>query len=169
MGSESTTIAPTGGTQYNYTDVDLDERFYDLDDDEMQFLMQQTGIKDPDELKRYVIAIQREVYIIHPYPCIRLFHFVKLKARRYSVYNDVLQIAGTHPGALFLDIGCGVGNDTRRLVADGWPAHQVIASDLRAGDRAAHPPAATVTLTASLQTSGTSAIRSSSPRRRAFP
>ena len=64
MASESAIIAPAGGTQYDYTDVDLSERFYDLDDEETQFLMQQTGIKDPGELKKYIISIQHEVYAV---------------------------------------------------------------------------------------------------------
>ena len=64
MASESAIIAPPGGTQYDYTDVDLSEKFYDLDDEETQFLMQQTGIKDPDELKKYIISIQHEVYAV---------------------------------------------------------------------------------------------------------
>ncbi|EKM48973.1 uncharacterized protein PHACADRAFT_107842, partial [Phanerochaete carnosa HHB-10118-sp] len=34
------------------------------------------------------------------------------------------------PGVLFLDVGCGVGHDTRKVVLDGFPANQIIASDL---------------------------------------
>ncbi|EKM60738.1 uncharacterized protein PHACADRAFT_84487, partial [Phanerochaete carnosa HHB-10118-sp] len=30
----------------------------------------------------------------------------------------------------FSDVGCGVGHDTRKVVLDGFPANQIIASDL---------------------------------------
>jgi hypothetical protein len=55
----------------------LDERLYDLTDVERSFFKQQTGIQDDDELKAHIIRVQAEAYQVHPYPCIRLFHFAK--------------------------------------------------------------------------------------------
>jgi hypothetical protein len=76
----------------------LDERLYDLSDEESSFFKQQTGIQDDDELKAHIIQVQAEAYKVcnrearqsqdgnsclviskqvYPYPCIRLFHFVK--------------------------------------------------------------------------------------------
>ena len=37
-------------------------------------------------------------------------------------------------GALFLDIGCSTGVACRKLVADGVPVRQIIATDLNAGE-----------------------------------
>ncbi|EKM48875.1 uncharacterized protein PHACADRAFT_266025 [Phanerochaete carnosa HHB-10118-sp] len=126
--TESVAAPPPGGMRYSTRDAELDEKFYD--DAETEFISELTGIKDPDELKKHVLQVQREVYAVHPYPCIRLCGFVKTRISRFPTYKDLLQLGRDRPGALFLDIGCGVGNDTRRAVLDGFPANQIVASDL---------------------------------------
>jgi hypothetical protein len=40
----------------------LDERLYRLDDAEITFFKQQTGIDDSDELKAHLLSIQAEAY-----------------------------------------------------------------------------------------------------------
>ena len=40
----------------------LDERLYDLSDEERSFLKEQSGIQDDDELKEHVIQVQTEAY-----------------------------------------------------------------------------------------------------------
>lgn len=55
------------------------------------------------------------------------------KIVRSPVYNELLRLGKDRPGALFLDVGCGVGCDTRKPVADGFPASQVVAVDLKPG------------------------------------
>ena len=40
----------------------LDERLYDLSDEERSFLKEQPGIQDDDELKEHVIQVQTEAY-----------------------------------------------------------------------------------------------------------
>ena len=40
----------------------LDERLYDLNDEERSFLKEQSGIQDDDELKEHIIQIQTEAY-----------------------------------------------------------------------------------------------------------
>ena len=40
----------------------LDERLYDLSDEERSFFKQQTGIQDDDELKAHIIQVQAEAY-----------------------------------------------------------------------------------------------------------
>ena len=91
--------APQGSTQL-IPDMALDERLYDLTEDERTFFKQQTGIQDDDELKAHLFQVQAEAYEVciplkyissaemkkkknsskkqvYPYPCIRLFHFAK--------------------------------------------------------------------------------------------
>lgn len=64
-------------------------------------------------------------------------------------YQKVLQLGKGRRDALFLDLGCAcaclvkvflaypdgfsVGTDIRKLIQDGYPAQNVIASDLRPG------------------------------------
>ena len=63
-------------------------------------------------------------------------HLPRAKISRFPIYNELLRLGEERPGALYLDIGCGVGNDTRKVVADGFPASQIIASDLHPGELA---------------------------------
>lgn len=74
----------------------LDDGLYDLSSSEIEFLSSHTGIVDPRELKRHVLAIQEDIYKVrvkttpalylritktllkvHPYYCIRTFGFVR--------------------------------------------------------------------------------------------
>ena len=40
----------------------LDERLYDLTDEESRFFKQQTGMQDDDELKAHILELQVEAY-----------------------------------------------------------------------------------------------------------
>ena len=42
----------------------LDENLYKLDEDEFAFLSSQTGIQDPEELKKHVLSVQKEIYAV---------------------------------------------------------------------------------------------------------
>jgi len=108
----------------------LDERFYDLTDQERAFFKQQTGIQDDDELKTHILQVQAEAYKVHPYPCIRRFHFVKLSISRLFIYQDLLKIGQQRDRSVFLDIGSCFGNDAHKVVADGYPLENVVTSDL---------------------------------------
>ena len=57
----------------------------------------------------------------------------RLKISTLPIYPEVVKLHQARPGALFLDVGCGCGSDTRKIVSDGWPHHHVLASDLHAG------------------------------------
>lgn len=52
--------APQGPARSNIPA--LDERLYDLTDEERSFLKQQTGIQDDDELKAHILQVQAEAY-----------------------------------------------------------------------------------------------------------
>jgi hypothetical protein len=55
---------PLGGTQYNTNQAGLDDSYYQLDDVELQFLSTHTGIFDAEELKKHVLAVQKELYAV---------------------------------------------------------------------------------------------------------
>ncbi|KIP08520.1 hypothetical protein PHLGIDRAFT_104156 [Phlebiopsis gigantea 11061_1 CR5-6] len=112
--------------------AELDERLYKLDDADVQFLLDATGLETPAELKEHILGIQAEAYAVHPYPCIRGFTFAQLKISQFPVYGELLRLGRDRPGALFLDVGCGSGIDVRKAVADGFPVGQVVATDLHA-------------------------------------
>ncbi|KAF7979146.1 hypothetical protein HWV62_43389 [Athelia sp. TMB] len=106
------------------------EFYYALAPQEREFLQQQTGIHNDDELKAHLVAIQAKAYQVHPYPCIRRFAFTTLKIAGQPVYQDVLKLGKEREGAILLDIGCCFGNDLRKAVVDGFPITGVIGSDL---------------------------------------
>ncbi|KAF8905736.1 hypothetical protein CPB84DRAFT_1835288 [Gymnopilus junonius] len=111
----------------------LDPSLYSLDPDEQEFFKELTGIQDDEILKHHILFIQAKAYDLYGYPCIRRFLFAKLKIARDPAYKNVIKLLQTHNDPIFLDIGCCFGNDARKLVHDGWPAENVIASDLQAG------------------------------------
>jgi hypothetical protein len=128
--------------------AELNESLYNLDADESAFYKQQTGITDDGELKEHIVAVQRDAYAIHPYPCIHRFAFTqcvgllhhtlaylspeyRLKISRLPAYPQVLELGRTRAHPILLDIGCCFGNDLRKAVADGFPRAGCIGSDLR--------------------------------------
>ncbi|KAF8838070.1 hypothetical protein BDN67DRAFT_982813 [Paxillus ammoniavirescens] len=107
----------------------LQGQYYKLTPEQAEFLKQQTGITDDDELKQHIFAVQAEAYKVAPYPCIMGFLFILW----LPAYEDVKKIGLTRKGAILLDIGCCVGTDIRKAVADGFPAERTIGSDLHPG------------------------------------
>ncbi|RPD58757.1 hypothetical protein L226DRAFT_575992 [Lentinus tigrinus ALCF2SS1-7] len=106
------------------------EKFYKLDEQELEFFRMGTGIHDEAALKEHMVRVQREAYAIHAFPCIRMFSFTRLKLARLPGYEKILVLGRTREYPIFLDIGCCFGNDVRKLVADGYPIDSVMATDL---------------------------------------
>ncbi|TFY75585.1 hypothetical protein EWM64_g8429 [Hericium alpestre] len=111
----------------------LDESLYNLNQEEVSFYKQQTGIQDDEELKQHIISVQTEAYAIFPFGCIRSFHFARLKISRLPAYPQLLKLGKERPGAILLDIGCCFGNDIYKAVADGYPLENVVTTDLHQG------------------------------------
>ncbi|KZT21766.1 hypothetical protein NEOLEDRAFT_1138979 [Neolentinus lepideus HHB14362 ss-1] len=111
--------------------LELDPSVYSLTDEERAFMKSQTGIESDDELKKHIIALQEKAWKVYPYPCIWRFGFAKLKISRLPAYPHVLNLGKERQNAIFLDMACCFGTDTRKIVVDGFPASQVIASDYR--------------------------------------
>ena len=60
--SESDNIStPQESTQPSYHKA-LDERLYDLHDEERSFFKDQSGIQDDEELKAHIFQVQAEAY-----------------------------------------------------------------------------------------------------------
>jgi len=55
----------------------LDASLYNLQEDEQDFYTQQTGITDPEELRKHILNVQAQAYEVYSYPCIRRFGFTK--------------------------------------------------------------------------------------------
>ncbi|KAJ6465137.1 hypothetical protein DFH09DRAFT_1156173 [Mycena vulgaris] len=114
-----------------YTKPPLDESLYKTDDAELAFIQEQSGIRDRDALKRHIVAVQVKAYDHYPYRCIQSFAFTRTKISRLPAYQHVLTLARERADAILLDLGCCFGIDVRKAVSDGFPAENVLASDLR--------------------------------------
>ncbi|KAJ3574692.1 hypothetical protein NP233_g1603 [Leucocoprinus birnbaumii] len=112
----------------------LDEGLYDLKQEEVGFFKTLTGIQDDDELKRHIIDVQTKAYQVMCYACIRHFNFARgfsrLKIFRLPAYKEIFQLRDKYNDAILLDVGCCFGNDLRKAVLDGWPAENVIGTDI---------------------------------------
>ncbi|KIK79942.1 hypothetical protein PAXRUDRAFT_833842 [Paxillus rubicundulus Ve08.2h10] len=108
----------------------LQEQHYKITPSQAEFFKAQTGITDDKELKQHIFEVQEAAYKVAPYPCIVGFVFLHCQLAQVQGYNDILSIGRTRPDAIFLDIGCFLGTDIRKVVVDGFPANRVIGSDL---------------------------------------
>ncbi|VDC02710.1 unnamed protein product [Peniophora sp. CBMAI 1063] len=106
---------------------------YSPSPDELEFLKIQTGITDEEQLKARVQDVQRRAYAVYPYVCIHRFAFTRLKIANHFAYPQLLALPKSRPRAIFLEVGCCFGQDLRKAIADGYPAKDTIASDLRQG------------------------------------
>ncbi|KAJ3872560.1 hypothetical protein F5051DRAFT_151056 [Lentinula edodes] len=103
-----------------------------LTQDELAFYKTQTGLIDEEKLKERIAEIAQKALDVYPYHCIWTFGFLRFRIlRSQSGYKQLLELGSTRANALFLDIGCCFGNDLRKAIEDGFPAQNVIASDLR--------------------------------------
>jgi len=96
---------------------------------ELDFL-KKTVSESIEEIRRRVVEAQTETYEHYPYPCIRAFHFTNLIMSSNPIYPSVLD-AGKQGNTYFLDLGCCMGTDVRKLVLDGYPGNNVAGCDLR--------------------------------------
>ncbi|KAI0330294.1 hypothetical protein GY45DRAFT_1370866 [Cubamyces sp. BRFM 1775] len=110
--------------------VPLDPALLRLTEEENEFLRAVIKPQDDETLKARILDIQKRAYDKYPYPCIRGFHFVNLMMILNAAYPRVLE-AGKNGDTLFLDLGCCMGTDVRKLVYDGYPASRVLGCDLR--------------------------------------
>ncbi|KIP09354.1 hypothetical protein PHLGIDRAFT_12017 [Phlebiopsis gigantea 11061_1 CR5-6] len=109
--------------------VKLDGSLFSIADHERDFF-HKTISEDDNEVKARVLEIQQDFSQQHEYPCIYAFHFVTLYMDTNPIYSEVLA-AGKSGNTLFLDLGCCMGTDVRKLVYDGYPASNVVGCDLR--------------------------------------
>ncbi|KZT35905.1 hypothetical protein SISSUDRAFT_1035235 [Sistotremastrum suecicum HHB10207 ss-3] len=89
-----------------------------------------------EALKEKVLKFQKESYELFAYPCIHGFHFVYLFMSQVPVYPQLLAAAKSAKSPpVFLDLGCCMGSDLRKLIMDGFPtsAGNLLGGDLRDG------------------------------------
>ncbi|SCV68505.1 BQ2448_626 [Microbotryum intermedium] len=109
-----------------------------LDDEEYRFHERATGLRlDSTEpstsLKDHLHRMQAEAYKVHPYPCVRKWNFARYKIKRNHLgYERALADGQQDRSVILIDAGCCMGTDVRSLVAEGFPADQLLGTDLDA-------------------------------------
>ncbi len=74
---------------------------------------------------------RNQAWAVHPYPCLGQFRFLELNlSERAELYPRLVSIL--KDGGRFLDIGCCLGQDIRKLIYDGAPAAHVAGAELNA-------------------------------------
>ncbi|KAJ7122278.1 hypothetical protein C8R44DRAFT_831585 [Mycena epipterygia] len=105
-----------------------------MEDDELIFLKEQSGINNLEVLKQHIIAVQTKASSVYNYPCIRSFQFARYphrtKISTYPAYQHVLSMGRERQSTILLDLGCCFGTDIRKAASDGFPRENLIANDL---------------------------------------
>ncbi|KAI3398216.1 hypothetical protein diail_9693 [Diaporthe ilicicola] len=84
----------------------------------------------PEEVESHVISMRDKAWDVFPYPCIGQFKFLRLSL--YGLPSYASMVSRLNQGAKYLDIGCCLGQDIRKLVMDGAPAENIYAAELNA-------------------------------------
>ncbi|KAL1878149.1 hypothetical protein Daus18300_002065 [Diaporthe australafricana] len=84
----------------------------------------------PDEVNHHVISMRDKAWDVFPYPCIGQFKFLRLSL--YELPSYASMVRRLKQGARYLDIGCCLGQDLRKLVHDGAPAENLYGAELNA-------------------------------------
>ncbi|KAB8070462.1 hypothetical protein BDV29DRAFT_160409 [Aspergillus leporis] len=92
-----------------------------------RFLSEYARIPGP-KLEDHVKDIAHRGWTIKSYPCFQKLTFLHFDLMQSPIYDTI--IAQTQAGGIFLDLGCGLGQDIRRLVYDHAPADRLIGMDI---------------------------------------
>jgi SAM-dependent methyltransferase len=82
------------------------------------------------EVVAHIKHVRDEAFKIYPYPCLGNWGFLNFTIGKGPAYQEALYRIKT--GEQFLDLGCCMGQDVRKLVHDGAPSENMYASDLKA-------------------------------------
>lgn len=91
-----------------------------------------------EELKQHIVDKRDEVFPVAPYPCLGSFRFLMPAIHTcgptgtYQALLEHLKSSAVDAAVprKHLDLGCAMGQDTRKLIFDGVPADRLVAADL---------------------------------------
>ncbi|KAK0506889.1 hypothetical protein JMJ35_010589 [Cladonia borealis] len=82
------------------------------------------------EVEAHIYDTRDSVWEIFPWPCVGEFWFVTLGLSQHPQYDTLLtRLRNQTPPTKFLDLGCCLGQDLRKLVHDGAPLEALWGSD----------------------------------------
>lgn len=97
-------------------------------DGDFRTLLEEYSHVEPDQVVAHVVKTRNEAWAVHPYPCLGQFRFLELNLAKRELYPKLL--LSLKEGGKFLDIGCCLGQDVRKLIYDGAPSSSVVGAEL---------------------------------------
>ncbi|KAL8718594.1 MAG: hypothetical protein Q9225_004279 [Loekoesia sp. 1 TL-2023] len=95
-----------------------------------RLLEEYSGIASHD-VETHIYKIRDIAWEIFPWPCVGEFWFITLGLSLHPSYKTLLsRLSLSSPAPKFLDLGTCVGQDLRKLVADGAPKENLYGADL---------------------------------------
>lgn len=83
----------------------------------------------PTDVVAHIKHVRDEAFKIYPYPCLGNWGFLNFSIGEGPAYHEV--VSRVKNGERFLDLGCCMGQDVRKLVRDGASSENTYASDLK--------------------------------------
>jgi len=105
----------------------IDIERYQPSDDFQQLILRKTGLQG-EALKQHVLAVQAKAWSVYQYPCITRYSFLDFNAASHPAYAGALEQG--KKDAIYVELGCFFGTDSRKLVADGYPPDRILGVDL---------------------------------------
>ena len=68
MASARTEFKSPPAEGLTYDVINVDDKYYDLDESDFQFWSSQTGLADPAALKEHILTVQKEAYAVRTHP-----------------------------------------------------------------------------------------------------
>jgi SAM-dependent methyltransferase len=91
----------------------------------------------PAEVLSHVQVVRDRAWEMFPYPCMGMFTFVKMRIARNPAYGTVLRRLlakeDNKDKSTLVDLGCGLGQELRTLIAAGVAPTQLYGVDVRDG------------------------------------
>ncbi|CAF9936426.1 hypothetical protein IMSHALPRED_010746 [Imshaugia aleurites] len=95
---------------------------------ETRKLLEQYSNIPPSQVLQHVHTIRDKLWAIRSYPCTGIGLWLDPMLPKSPAYSTIIQ--KLQAGGTCLDIGCFIGQDLRRLVADGAPSDRLYAVDV---------------------------------------
>ena len=102
------------------------KKLLDSDPEISSFFLRYNNINENDLLSK-ALEIHARAQLVHKYRCIESFRFVVPRIKYNIYYQDVL---AKSKNKTILDIGCGLGQDLRKMSLDGIPQKNLFGLDI---------------------------------------
>ncbi|KAK8107230.1 methyltransferase [Apiospora kogelbergensis] len=97
-----------------------------------KLLVEYAGVED-SAVEKHITDTRSKAWRVAPFPCVGSFLFAELVLSNFPVYPDIVANLKSGTWTRYLEVGCGLGQDIRKLIHDGVPMTSVMGTDLLPG------------------------------------